>query len=58
MGLVSGVQEGMDESEEDEDWEVEMVSVVVEAIGREESSEDVGAYLMFVRPLYITESPY
>jgi desumoylating isopeptidase 1 len=35
------------EEDEDGDWEVEMVSAVVEAIGREKESEEVGAFLSF-----------
>jgi hypothetical protein len=40
---VNGVGDGMSEDEEDEEWEVEMISAVVEAIEREGSTEDVGA---------------
>jgi hypothetical protein len=39
---VNGVKDGMTEDEEDEEWEVEMISAVLEAIEREGSSEDVG----------------
>jgi hypothetical protein len=40
--MMRVVKEGMVVDEEDEEWEVEMVSAVVEAIEREGSSEDVG----------------
>jgi hypothetical protein len=39
---VNGAKDGMTEDEEDEEWEVEMISGVMEAIEREGSSEDVG----------------
>jgi desumoylating isopeptidase 1 len=37
---------GATEDEEDPEWEVEMVSAVVEALAREDKSEDVGEWLV------------
>jgi desumoylating isopeptidase 1 len=41
-----GGGEGVREDEEDGEWEVEMVSAVVEAIERETNSEDVGGWTL------------
>jgi len=43
---IRGVSSGY-EVEEDEDWEVEVVSAVVEAVDREVVSEEVGESLRF-----------
>jgi len=48
VGSGNGVKQGMVEEEEDGEWEVEMVSAVVEAIEREESSEQVGEVFFFL----------
>jgi hypothetical protein len=42
MLAVNGAKDRMTEDEDDEEWEVEMISGVMEAIEREGSSEDVG----------------
>jgi hypothetical protein len=43
-GRVGKVEGEIVEAVEDEDWEVEIVSAVVEALDRETTSEDVGVY--------------
>ncbi|KAF8222963.1 hypothetical protein L208DRAFT_1412610 [Tricholoma matsutake] len=45
------------ENEEDEEWEVEMVSVIVEAIGREGNGEDVVHRLTATLALLLRFSP-
>jgi len=56
-GAVNGVQEGMMEGEEDEDWEVEMVSAVLEALGKDGSSEDLVHRLSATLALLLRLSP-
>ena len=58
-GRVARTKEGMEEAadgiraeEEDGEWEVELVSAVVEALASEEESEDVGEiYISCARPV-------
>lgn len=49
---------GLGTEYEDEDWEVEMVSAIVEAIGREKENEEVGLYTCFeFRMTWLTSTP-
>lgn len=43
-GRVDKIKGGTSQVQEDEDWEVEIVSAVVEALDRETASEEVGAF--------------
>ena len=55
-GRVDKVKNGGSEVqgiEEDGDWEVEMVSAVVEALNREKSSEEVGKFSALLPPISI-----
>ncbi|KAF8221391.1 DUF862-domain-containing protein [Tricholoma matsutake] len=56
-GRIGRAKEGMLENEEDEEWEVEMVSVIIEAIGREGNSEDVVHRLTATLALLLRFSP-
>jgi hypothetical protein len=48
---VKGGVSGAD-SAEDGDWEVEIISAVIEVIDREKGSEEIGQFIMFVFLLF------
>ncbi|THH06707.1 hypothetical protein EW146_g9529 [Bondarzewia mesenterica] len=50
--------EGIREGEEDEEWEIEMVSAVVEALDREKESEEVVHRLTATLALFLQLSPF
>lgn len=59
-GRVDAVRNSKDIGGGDDDWEVEMVSAVIEAIDREKESEEVGEYQFrqtFLWRLILSYSP-